>query len=127
MTLTVLCYAILAGVAQSLAVVALQAWHRELRSGIEAIRILPLLMTASLAAFVLAGWALSRVLPLRAVEIRFALLTLGLCCSLVPVARLPYDLVSQAAVRCALALLTCALMLTGARQPKAALRRSAPE
>ena len=127
--LTVLTYAVLAGVAQSLTVVALKVWHQEIGSGARTIQVLPPLMLGSLACFVVAGWALARVMPLQGGEIRYTLVTLGLICSLVPVAKIPYGLGPIAAVRCGLALLTCTLMFTGARQPilPAARRRNAPE
>ena len=112
--LTVLLYAVLAGVSQSLAVVALKLWNQEFSRGLQAIVGLSLL---SMAAFVFAGWLIARASPLQGNQVRYSLLTLGSICSLVPVAAVPYNLASVAAVRSGLAVLTCSLMLTGARQP----------
>jgi hypothetical protein len=121
--LTVLTYAVLAGVSQSLAILALRVWNQEISRGLPALTGLAIL---SLAAFVLAGWLIARTMPINGNEVRHALLTLGLICSLVPVAAVPYGMLPVAAVRSGLAVLTCALMLAGARQP-ILRRKSAPE
>jgi hypothetical protein len=128
--LTVFLYAVLAGVAQSVAIVVLQVWHQEIHDGARAIQVLSPLMAASFALFLLAGRIMARAMPAQGSEIRYALLTLGAICSLVPVSTMPYDLASVAAVRCGLAALSSGLMFTGARQPilpNAVRRRNAPE
>jgi hypothetical protein len=114
--LSLLSYAVLAGVCQSLTFVALRFLNHEFDQRVPQFFILmAALLAPSVGLFLLTGRLLAWTLPVGGRAVFATLVTLSGISALVPLDHLPYSLLLNCGIRCSLATLACWLMVTGAR------------
>lgn len=109
-------YGILAGVCQAMTSIVLRFINHEFDGSLPRfLLLLPLLAAVSGLAFAVAGRLLSWTLPLDGRQVIYSLLVIGAICALVPVERMPYNLIETGIIRCLLAAAACFALVTGSR------------